>query len=223
MLQPSISYGETGQGQGQGRQQSFKSSPSFVEKYVPTKAEFATNRNTAISYADPKWNALSLTKKAEYAKGVLDDIIKHKGSDYSYIKSNVIVCLINKESEYIPNRRTTDSRSTASGLGQVTNTTLKELLKKRWFQPLMPGFNKDLTADNYRKRSAKSIVEQLNLIVSTFHLKRAESGSTNLHTILQRYRGASAAINKTYADKIMACKNCVDKNGLTESCLNKVK
>ncbi len=218
-----MSYGETSQ--GQGRQQSFKSSPSFVEKYIPKKAEFARNVNTAISYADPKWNALSLTKKAEYSKGVLDDIIKHKGSDYSYIESNVIVCLINHESDYIPNRRADvpESKSTASGLGQVTNTTIRELLKKKWFEPLMPGFNKDLTADSYRKKSAKSIVEQLNLIVSTFHLKRAESGSTNLHTILKRYRGASAAINKTYADKIMACKNCVDKNGLTESCLKKAK
>lgn len=221
MFQPCSSYAETAQ--GSGNQQGTGSSTVFVEKYIPVKAEFAKKRSTAISYADPKWNALSLTKKAEYTKGVLDDIIKRKGADYSYIKSNVIVCLINKESEYIPNRRTPDSKSTASGLGQVTNTTLKELLRKRWFQPLMPGFNKDLTADAYRQKSARSIVEQLNLIVSTFHLKRAESGSTNLHTILKRYRGASAAINKTYADKIMACKDCIDKNGITESCLNKVK
>lgn len=216
-----FSWAETAQ--GSGSQQRVNPSNFFTELYIPQTPEFSKNRNTAISYADPKWNALSLTQKAEYAQGVVDAIVAYKGADYSYINSNVIICLINKESDYIPNRRTPTSNSTASGLGQVTNTTITELLKKRWFEPLMPGFNKDVSASTYRENSARSIIEQLNLIVSTFHLKRAEAGSTDLTTILKRYRGSSAAVNTAYANSIMDCKNCVDTNGITEACLNKVK
>lgn len=220
MLQPGSANAEIASGQGQ---QQASASSYFVEQYIPRKADFSTNVNTAISYADPKWNALSLTQKAEHVQGVVDTLLAYRGSDYSYINSNVIICMIKKESDYRPNIRTSSPKSTASGLGQVTQGTIKELLTKRWFQPLMPGFNKDLSPKDYRVKSAGSMNEQINLIVSVFHLKRAEAGSRDMHTILKRYRGASASINKAYADDVMACKNCIDKNGITESCLEKAR
>lgn len=191
----------------------------FYDKYTPVQAVFSTNRKKAESLADPEWRKLNKVDRAKYSKGVLEELIKYKG--LTYLPANLMVCIINMESEYIPNWRTPTKGSTASGLGQVTNTTLKGLLSQRWFSPIMPGFSKDMSASQYREASAKSIIEQLNLIMSTLHLKRVESGSTNLTTLLHRYRGADKKTNQAYANKIMNCKNCVDKNGVTAGCLKK--
>lgn len=87
----------------------------------------------------------------------------------------------------------------------------------------MAGFNKDMSASAYREATAGSMVEQLNLVVSTIHLKRVESRSTNMETLLKRYRGSDATTNQRYANQILSCKACLDSNGVTESCLNRVR
>ncbi len=199
------------------------SSNILTNIYPPAVNNFSRGREQAISYANPTWNRMSLSQRAQYIHDVSQELISQKS--YNYLSPWIVTCISYHESEFLPQRRTTSRSSTASGLMQVTNTTISGLLQQSWFQPTSPEFQGVARrADTYRMQSSLSMIAQIELGISTLHLKRVEAQSTNIDTILRRYRGSgSGATDRSYSTKIQNCASCMQNSGVSERCLRQAR
>jgi hypothetical protein len=194
----------------------------FQEKYPPVKAQFTRSRNEAVSFGNAKWNALTNSQKAQHIHTLAKELLLRKG--YDYLNPWIVVCTSYHESEFIPQWKTTAKSSTASGLMQVTNTTISGLRKQSWFKPLSPEIQRATSTDSTRLNTASSMAAQIELGIETFHLKRVEGRTKSEDTLLRRYRGSgSNSTDRNYSSKIRNCSSCINKSGVSQRCLSMAK
>lgn len=194
-----------------------------IEKYPPRTAKFVKSKRTADSYANADWMKLTETQKAAYIYKLYSQITKAHGlTQYS---SSILTCKANKESEFRPQVRTSGANSTAAGIGQVTKTTAKDLFKRGgWFRSKVQGFEKIADGTTFYNTMPQSMTAQMELGLAVLHQKSMDTGSRKISTILRNYYGnKSASKNRSYANAIINCSNCIVKSGITKKCLDKAK
>jgi len=200
---------------------------TFREEYPPRRASFSESRANANSYTNSNWKKKSYKQKAEYLHVKYDQLLRAHGFRDTYSPS-VLVCKSYKESTFNPQIRTSDPRSTASGISQITRSTAIDTFSRgRWFRSKVRGFTHIRNGREFHSRMAGSMLAQMEFGMAILEQKRRDNGLSksrrNMHTILQRYYGnKSSSANKAYADSIMSCASCAAKSGYVKRCLDKV-
>jgi len=200
----------------------------FRDDYPPSTARFSTRNSTAKSYTNSTWANMSVTQQAEYMDRKYSELLRAHDLNSVY-SPEVLVCKAYKESTFRPQIKTSASNSTASGISQITRSTAVDTFSRGgWFRSKVEGFTHIRNGREFHERMAGSMLAQMEFGMAILDQKRRDRGlsksSHNIRTILQGYYGSkSQSANRTYANKIMSCANCVEQSGYTSRCLQKVR
>ncbi|MGH1468885.1 MAG: hypothetical protein ACRBBP_08420 [Bdellovibrionales bacterium] len=190
---------------------------SLQDVYPPRVASFSESNSEARSFTNANWLALSTVEKASYVHDVSSRLIAAHGLEHLYTP-RIITCKVFRESTFRPQ---IDSRySSAKGISQVVDGTVDAVFRQTNFRFQTPGFEDVTRGSTFRSRMARSMNAQLELGIAVLEVKRAESGSSNIRTILGRYYGSrTSACNEGYANRIFNCAVCMRDTGISERCL----
>lgn len=208
----------------EARPREFATPSSFSDDFPPKTARFSTSRSTAESYTNSRWAGMSYTQKAEYMDRKYGELLRAHNMSGTY-SPKILVCKAYKESNFRPQIRTSDSRSTASGVSQITRSTAIDTFSRGgWFRSKVEGFTHIRNGREFHERMAGSMLAQMEFGIAILDQKRRDRGlsasSGNINRILQGYYGSgSASANRTYANKIMSCASCVESSGYSQRCL----
>ena len=203
---------------------------TFVPSSTPKKTEGATNA---------KWVSMSASERAKY---IMDHYkrIQEKtqyGCNYS---PRILTCKTYRESLFHPQWQTAVKNSSASGLAQITKTTMKDMVNRYNFKSVIPGTTHMRSFTEFWKGQQSNILLQMNLSLGVFDMKRKDMQSKNrksknkksknkphcssIKSILRKYYGnPRQSCNNDYADNIYGCAVCIrdNNNQISKRCLKK--
>lgn len=210
------------------------SNDPLYNDYPPRTPAFAVGYSAALKNTSSEWMSLNKIQQAQYLFDKYNALLA--AHPFPLQDASLLLCKTQRESNtsvnghqyFAPQVTTTVPRSDASGISQILSSTAADLFNRySFFRSRVAGFENIHNGRQFHQAMAGNMIAQMELGMAVMEMKRRDVGCRTQKCLAGHYYGkegncqSGVSHNDDYASKVLACKSCIDSQGISYTCLNK--